>query len=380
MRVTFFHYLYDSPGSVIQVHEFAQAFRELGHEISVHGMDANPVSENSSRKKWKQGLGAWLHEFNSLWKNAGYLKREREIVRREKPDVILTRYKLYHISSLKLARESHIPLVTWMHALALHEHRHYENHFFRIPGLGEKTEKEMIQGSDRVIVVSEELKQYLSNGTLPSSHFKVVSNGVDAKKFKPSENNHGVRSKFPVKDAVVLGFVGSFSPWHGIQTLKSWIPYVLTSFPQACFLLIGDGPLRKELEKNDRVVLTGQIEHSQVAASIQAMDICLLPYEQTESFYFSPLKLFEYMACAKSVLARGIGQIQKVMEDGQSGMLYETMEEAQEKLKMLIENSDVRKRLGENARRKILESYTWRHTAQAVEEVLKEALRDHKQK
>ena len=392
MRVSYFHYIYNVPGPLIHMNEFAQAFRGLGHEINLHAMDTEPLAPSlgwRAKEILKRPLGRYLHELNTIRKDYSCYRRERHIVQEEKPDLILDRYHLYHSSASFVARRAGLPLVLWLDAPAAYEQRKYLREFFRIPGLAEWIEKTMIQRANQVVAVSEEIERYLPPGCAPTSGIQVVPNGVDPEKFSPSLEGRGLCAKFPFSDPMVLGFVGSFSPWHGIESLKSWMAYALSSFEKTCFLLVGDGPRRRDLEKfvrtggwdPRRVCFTGHVEHSEVPLYIAAMDLCLLPYDQgSEGFYFSPLKLFEYLASGKPVLSAGIGQVRKVVKDGVNGMCYSSTspDEAFPKFKQLIENPALRKQLGEAARRTILENYTWVHTARASEKIFNEVLARHR--
>ncbi len=387
MRITFFHYIYGSFGPLVQVKEFAEAFRKLGHEMTVHPMEEVSEGGGSSRRILKRGLSRFFHEMNSLGKNLKHFQAEARIVSREQPEAILTRYKLYDISSAWVARRFRIPLVLWVHSPAAFEQREYLREFLRVPGLAERVEGQFIRAADRVLVVSEELKRYFLGPAagVHGERLEVIPNGVNPEKFTPSIDGQPVRSQFPCPEPVVLGFVGSFSAWHGMKSLKSLMTFALSEYPNTCFLLVGEGPHRGQIESfvrsggwdPRRVLFTGQADHSGIPRYLSATDICLLPYDQEkEKFYFSPLKLFEYLACGKPVFASRRGQIEEVIQDGHNGVLYspENPEEALSRLRTLIEDAAFRKKLGEAARRTVLDRYTWRHAALAVERILTGAL------
>ena len=387
MRVTFFHYAFKTAAPLVQINEFARAFRSLGHELCVHAMDVEPEPSlrHKLREKLKRRVGQYLHEANALRKNLSYYRRECRIVQDEQPDLVLARYKLYHGSAVLVGRRFHLPVVIWVDAPAAYEQRTYLREFVQLPGLAERLEGAIIRLADQAIVVSGEAKRYLPPSALRNGHLEVVPNGVDPGQFSPTGDGSRFQTRFPVENPVVLGFVGSFAPWHGIESLKTLIANALRLYDNTCVLLVGDGPRRAELEAfvqsggwdPRRVRFTGQVAHAQVPAYVAAMDICLLPYDQgSDGFYFSPMKLFEYMACGKPVLAAKVGQVDQVIDDGRNGLISPSGDEAQmtAKLTHLIDHSDLRQRLGEAARRTILERYTWQHTARAMEQVFTQAL------
>ena len=109
-------------------------------------------------------------------------------------------------------------------------------------------------------------------------------------------------------------------------------------------------------------------------------DILLAPYAPQDFFYLSPIKIFEYMAVGRAVLAANVGQIGEVIQDGINGLLYEpaNLESLQAGLLRLTEDQDLRRRLGEEARRTIERRYTWRANAEGVEALLQEVVERRK--
>jgi len=387
MRVTYFHYIYKTRGPLVQLSEFVKAFRALGHELNVHAMDEEPQASRRARIKenLKPYFARYLHEANTLRKNFSYYSRECRILKAEQPDLVFTRYKLYHLASAFAARRFHLPFVLWVDAPAAYEQRKYLREFFQIPGVAEWIERKLLERADRIILVSEESKQYLPKFSGLNGRVEVVTNGVDIERFNPSLDSKKIRVDFPEANPIVLGFVGSFAPWHGIESLKALMSFALSSYDHACFLLVGEGPRRSELERfiqsgrwdPRRVRFTGQVEHEEVPQYLGAMDICLLPYDQgSEGFYFSPLKLFEYLGCGKAVLAARVGQVEQVIEEGVNGLLYDSgdLDVAKAKCRRLIEEVSLRRRLGQAGRQTVLERYTWKHTACAVERILQDVL------
>lgn len=388
MRVTFLHYIYGSTGPLVQLNEFARAFRELGHQLSVHAVEGDPAPRPWAEKvegNFRRFATRYFHEWNTLRKNLTNYPRECRIVETERPDLVLNRYKLYHCSAAFAARRFQIPLIAWLDAPASYEQRRYLKEFVQIPGIAERVERFLIKAADRALVMSEEAKRYLPEGASLNGHVETIANGVDPEKFHPGLNGGGLRSSFPVGDPVILGFAGSFSPWHGSEGLKAMLAFTLKSYPHACFLLVGDGPQRRDISAfvrsmgydESRVRFTGHVDHHEVPDYLAAMDICLLPYDQkSEGFYFSPLKLFEYMACGKPVLAAALGQISRMVRDGSNGLLYSTSDprEVAQKLKRLIEDAGLRKRLGERARETVLQNHTWHHTARRMEQIFENVL------
>src|SRR5205823_5775752 len=133
-----------------------------------------------------------------------------------------------------------------------------------------------------------------------------------------------IRSQLGIDDNLVVGFVGSLKPWHGVDAL-------LAAFQEAAgsdwrLLIVGDGPERERLEDQatqigGQVIFTGAVSHHQIPEYVATMDIAVAPYRASSDFYFSPLKLYEYLAVGKAVVATNVGQIAQVIHHGENGYL-----------------------------------------------------------
>jgi glycosyltransferase involved in cell wall biosynthesis len=174
----------------------------------------------------------------------------------------------------------------------------------------------------------------------------------------------------------VLGFVGGLRPWHGVGALPILLERLIQKHRRLHLAIVGDGPLRGQLEGDlrqrglaERVVFTGSLAQEEVAALIRHFDIALAPYARLEHpFYFSPLKLFEYMACGVAVVAAELGQIATVVRPGETGLLYPPgdLEALTATCECLLADPGLRGRLGQAAAEQIRSQYTWNHHAERV--------------
>src|SRR5207245_10349797 len=141
-------------------------------------------------------------------------------------------------------------------------------------------------------------------------------------------------------------------------------------------LATGDGPQRGGLEPDlrergigRRAVFTGSVPHEDVADLIRQLDVALAPYPQLEhAFYFSPLKMFEYMACGVAVVAAAVGQIAEVIRDGETGLLYPAGDSSAllAACERLLSDPTLRSRLGDAAAKEIHGRYSWDQNAERV--------------
>ena len=143
-------------------------------------------------------------------------------------------------------------------------------------------------------------------------------------------------------------------------------------------IIVGDGPLRPQLEEAfaerkllGRVIFTGTLPQEEVVAVVRQFDVALAPYPRLEHpFYFSPLKLFEYMACGIAVVAADVGQISETVRHGKTGLLYPAgeVDVLADACHRLLDNPRLRRALGRAAAKVVHTHYTWdRNALRAVE-------------
>jgi glycosyltransferase involved in cell wall biosynthesis len=188
------------------------------------------------------------------------------------------------------------------------------------PQLAETARAEVFRAASTLLPVSEELAAWLRRYPAGTNAIEVTPNGVDAARFA------AVR---PSTQRFTLGFVGGLRPWHGLADLAAIFAAVRAERADARLLVVGDGPGRAGLEADlaargvlDRVTFSGAVSPDAVPGWLSAIDVALAPYATDASFYFSPLKLFEYMAAGRAIVASAIGQIASVVRHGETGWLH----------------------------------------------------------
>jgi glycosyltransferase involved in cell wall biosynthesis len=390
LRVVYFNYEWDlreSSGAATHIAELGNGLRALGHHVtgvSRRGIPAPATGTKAVARAastgWRARLSPYLHESAAIQRAFRGISAEEAILRRERPDVVLTRYSLHQFSSLVAARRLGIPLVFELNAPVGYEYRKYLHHYRLVPGLAEWSEIRTLGAADGMFVVSNPLRTHLIDRGLPPDHIAVVPNGADAERFRPEVVDRDMRARFG--DRVVVGFVGSFASFHGVDTLRRLITSVAPTRPDVAFLMVGGGKLADELSREcqalgleDRVHFTGYVPRDRVPELLGAMDVVLAPYQPHDFFYFSPIKLFEYMASGRAVVAASLGQIAEVI-DGTNGLLYDPNDPdaLSRQVVRLAEDAELRRALGHAARRAVEASYTWAHNAARVSAALERAV------
>jgi len=138
---------------------------------------------------------------------------------------------------------------------------------------------------------------------------------------------------------------------------------------------VGDGPLRAVVEQTtraeglrDAVRITGTVDHGQVPALLHQIDVAVAPYPRLRGFYFSPLKIFEYMATRRAIVASDIGQITEVLTHRRTALLHPpgSIRKMMAHLEELRARPQLRERLARQARRLAVERFTWDRNAARV--------------
>jgi len=228
-----------------------------------------------------------------------------------------------------------------------------------------------------VIAVSETLASHLTETGVNSTHVQVLPNGVDAR-WLMADGGLDARKHTDLENCFVIGFVGSFKPWHGADFLLAAFEDFHRIEPSSHLLLIEDGPLKSNLQDRARqaglekaVTFTGVVAHEDIPRYLATMGVAVAPYPAIGNFYYSPLKLFEYMAAARAVVASRTGQVAQVINHWVSGLLYEAGDRSGlvNCLYRLAENPTFREELG-NARSAshASQAFTWERNAARVVE------------
>jgi len=401
MHIAYVHYLSPDSTGMNHVLQFAQAARGLGHRVDVHGANsarelghrvdvpgANSAPASSSERKGgdvrqavRRQLGLYLREPKLLLSNVLALRAELELLRAARPDVLLVRHVLLAASGALVASRLKLPLVIEVNA-PVAESRLYADEYFHLPWIAEWLESSELRRSDGITVVSTALKRHLMERCrLPDSKFTVVPTGADLERFHPEVPPDPTLPE-AFRQGPVVGFVGSFQKFHGVDLIARMVIEVGRSRPSVRFLFVGDGPeaatLRRETsELGERILFTGSVPHTSVPGMVAALDVSVLP---ETAFYCSPLKVVEWMAAGKAVVAPRYEPVEELIEDGVHGLLFPPRDAAAliEAVQRLVDDSETRVRMGRAAAQRARASLSWEDNARRVIEVCQRARDAHR--
>lgn len=335
-------------------------------------------------KRWMRGCGlndALARELRPLLYNAWAPEKALEAMADSPPDAILERLSLLGHVGLDLADALNVPLIVEVNALLTEEARAYRS--LQLSDLAETIERRVLDRADALIAVSSPIADRLAARGVKPERIHVVPNGVDVAAYARSPDGEACRSALGFDDAFVIGFVGSLKPWHGVDVLLRAAAGLRQTDASVRVLVVGAGPelaslrpLADELGLGDKVTFTGAVDHHRIPEMLSAMDVAVAPFHDVEGFYFSPIKLFEYMAAGLCVIASNLGQIAEVVTDGVNGLLCAPGDEhaLQTAVQRVRQAPEVRRRLGEAAAETVRRKYTWAHAARAVSTIIESAI------
>ncbi len=225
-----------------------------------------------------------------------------------------------------------------------------------------------------LLAVSTEVAAWLERRGVAPDRVHVIPNGVDTARFRPD-----VRPAVPgTLGSFTVGFVGSMKPWHGLDVLVEAFARLHGRVPDARLLLVGDGPARAAACADLSARGLGGVVHCteavpplEVPGLLTSLDAAVAPYACANGFYFSPLKVYEYMAAGRAVVASRVGQLQTVIQHDVNGLLCPPGDAAAlaAGLERLRSEPAVRARLGRAARATVLGNHTWDAVAARVLEL-----------
>jgi len=246
--------------------------------------------------------------------------------------------------------------------------------------------KKALGFSDKIIAVTPGIKANLEKGyKISGEKIVVVSNGANTSLFKPLEQEACRREVGLDPGIPCVCFVGNLAPWQGIEYLVKAAPSILSRSPDCRFLIVGDGVMKNELLRlcrelgvKDSFIFTGVIAYDRVPLYINASDACTAPFifARNAKIGLSPLKLYEYMACGKPVVASNISGVSNVLEASGGGIsvLPENPDALAEGILKLLEDPDLRTKLGSKGLSYVTENYSWYSVVKKVNEVCKSGL------
>ena len=376
-----FHFRTQGTGAEgVHIAGMAGAFRSLGHRVvfsSPSSIDPTATAGENPFRANRRGLLARLaahapgvfFEFLEIAYNVFAGFRLGALLRREPFDLIYERHAFFLCITALLAPRHGIPLVVEVNELAGDERVRAAPWLLPVARLADRI---TFRRARLIVGVSPHLQRRIASMGIDSDKILVLPNGVDEQTLEARADGASIRQRYHGEKSVIIGFAGWFVPWHRLDAMVAQFAILAANNPALRLMLVGDGPLRRTIETQaaalgipDRLILPGPVPHSEMPDYLAAMDICVVPHSNA---YRSPIKLFEYMARGRVVVAPRTEPIALIMRHSENGLLFnpEDDNDLRTQLATLIADPDLCRRLGEQARNDVRKRFTWAHNAREL--------------
>jgi glycosyltransferase involved in cell wall biosynthesis len=290
--------------------------------------------------------------------------------------MVWERHDLFPGPGRRLANKLRIPLVTSVEAAVVWEARKWG---VTRPLWGQWLEKNVeaksLKQSDLVSCVSEEVKEKVIAMGVDPNKVIVSPNRVDASVFHPGVDGSAIEKNYNLKNKKVLGWTGSFRSFHGLDTLVSAFKQVHIRHPDALMILVGDGLEFEKIKQlasdnglENLIIFPGKQPFTSIPSFVATFHVALVSARSAEGFHYSPLKLREYLAAGKAVIAPRAGNLPDLFLDGRDLSFYHAGDatDLAGKINQLLEDQNMHRLLTKNALALFESEGTWIHELKKV--------------
>lgn len=363
-------------GGSIHVQEMLRVFVQRGHDVMLLARSCGgpapaglsevfpvelPQPKDQTAGQQEQTIFALNEDVCSLIQSHGPF------------DLVYERFSLWNHGAMEYASASGTPSVLEVNAPLIEEQARHRR-LWR-PDLATESARRAFAAAGAIAAVSQEVASWVRTLAPTRASIHVVSNGVCPQRFCPE-----VPAAEAGRDKFTVGFVGSLRPWHALGHFIDAYRSLHEARRDTRLLIVGDGPQGDDLQRRiaalpaatrQTVHWCGAVAPHEIPGWLASMDVAVAPYAGDAEFYFSPLKVFEYMAAGRAVVASRVGQLADLLQHGQTGLLADAGDASSlaEALVTLYDRPELVQRMGSAARAAILQGHTWSHVADRVLEI-----------
>lgn len=371
---------YERAGHIVRANAILRGLEKLGHQV--FRVEAGEVKQTKAavstyrsliKKRLPRPLVLILRDMGRIVHGHRHAQRLIAGIKQYKPDLILETHLALNLAGKIASETTSVPLVVDDLAPVWEEEQQY--------GVGLKKKAGQIYGqvvdrAAKLVAVNTVIKRYLIGENVPENKICVVENGIDEEFFHFGIDGHKQRRNYGFReDEVVIVFVGSFQPYHRVDILLKAFAEIKSALTTR-LLLVGDGvnlsrskSVADTLGLGNRVVFTGRIPYDEVSSFMAAGDIAVMP---ATNEYGNPMKIYEYLALGKVVVAPNQETITEIVEHKRDAYLFEreNISSLTYALENLVEDPSTRAQLG-MAALQTAKKHTWSMRANAMEETFR---------
>jgi glycosyltransferase involved in cell wall biosynthesis len=373
MKIIYHHRTGGHDGQTIHVEGIVLALRQAGHKVLVVGPPGSAPTANGTQtvSSFHRRLPPWLHELlECLFVGLDFVRLVHAVLRM-RPDFIYERYNLFLPTGVWVGKILRLPVFLEVNApLARERARHGGLAFKR---LARAIERHTWRNATRVLPVTAVLAEEIGQAGVPPSRIRVIPNGVRSALLSRPASGEKVRRRYGLEERIVVGFVGYVREWHALESLIDAAAELRASRP-IHVLVVGDGPGMEPALKyaairqaQDLITHTGIVDPAFIPEHVAAFDIAVQPAVVA---YACPLKLLDYMAQGRAIVAPDSPNIRELIEAGRTGYLFAPGETPSlvQAVGALTARPELRAELGAAVRQSVIDRrLTWEHNAEIIE-------------
>jgi glycosyltransferase involved in cell wall biosynthesis len=385
VKIIYHHRTRSTDAQRIHILEIVRAFEELGHEVEIVSLVPTDTARDDAKRDagnplWQRLVRSipFAYEAVQLAYNLLGIPMLLAKVLRGKTSFIYERYSLFNFTGVLVAKMCGLPVILEVNSpFALEQGRDKD---IRLEGIARWTERTICNLATHVIVVSTPLANIMKKAGVAPGKIHVMTNGVRLEHFRTQAPSAGLRRSLGIENnEVIVGFVGWFRRWHGIELLLEAFQTSRLAKENVRLMLIGDGQAMADLRQatqdyglNDRVIFTGPLPHAEVPSYLELIDIAIQP---AANEYCCPMKILEYMALGKPILAPRQENIQELLCEDEDAQFFAPgdVNSMAAALKALVNDRTRASRMGLRAREAVTKrGFLWTANAQRVVDMVEE--------
>lgn len=268
-----------------------------------------------------------LSMMNSL--KANILKALKEF----QPDIIHAHSSvLVGLPAYQASAKNHIPMVYEIRDCW--ENASVDRGKFKNDSLQYKTAKYLdtfvMKRANAVVTICNALKQEVVSRQVDENKIYIVNNGVDSKELCSPLKDTTIKNDFNLKDKQIIGYIGTFQPYEGLDLLVKAMPEILYSVPNAHLLIVGSGGVENDLRNlthdfnlDGHITFAGRIAHNEITSAYSIMKVLVYPRRYTRTTALTtPLKPMEAMALEKPVIVSDVPAMLELVNPGITGFTF----------------------------------------------------------
>ena len=296
-------------------------------------------------------------------------------LRKDHPDVIYVRI-MWSFIPMILGRLLSVPVMLEINDSPHRAYASIKNLFKRI--VVHLIDKISFHLSDHILPVTQKIAENMHTlEGIPWKKLTVLPSGTNIDLFHPMDKRQCCMKLGFDESLTYIGFIGTFFRYQGIDTLIGAAHSIIQRYPQVRFLILGDGPMKDtwqimltECDLESYFIFPGYVPYEGVASYCAVMDICVAPFHRSAGDS-SGVKIFDYLACGKPVVATDVGETSGFFADSGAVILVPPEDPAAlaQGLNRLLENETLREEMGKKGRAFIAGNYSRTQIAETVEKI-----------